>query len=113
MQHNQGSDCMDRDSVLYQLMEVRMDARMGQITEEDCVYQATVKEAGEYSKKLDALKLPRETTQLIDRYVNAQTEQGSRYGDLAYILGFSDCIELLLDKDRFPCVDEHDGKKNF
>lgn len=104
---------MDRDSVLYQLMEVRMDARMGQIAEGDSVYQATVKEAGKYSKKLDALKLPRETTQLIDRYVNAQTEQGSRYGDLAYILGFSDCIELLLDKDLFPCVDEHDDSKKF
>ena len=84
-----------------------MNARMGQITEEDSVYQATVKEAGKYSKKLNTLKLPRETTQLIDRYVNAQTEQGSRYGDLAYILGFSDCIELLLDKERFPCADEH------
>ena len=62
---------------------------------------------------MDALKLPRATTQLIDRYVNVQTEQGSRYGDPAYILGFSDCIELLLDKERFPCVDEHDGSKNF
>ena len=86
---------------------------MGKITEEDSVYQTTAKEAGEYSKKPDALKLPGETTQLIDRYINAQTEQGSRYGDLAYILGFSDCIELLLDKDRFPCVDEQGGSKNF
>ena len=72
-----------------------------------------VKETGKYSKKLDTLKLPRKTTQLIDRYVNAQTEQGSRYGDLAYILGFSDCIELLLGKDCFPCVDEQGGSKKI
>ena len=58
-----GCDCMDRDSVLYQLMEVKMNV----------------------------LQLPRETASLIDRYVNVQIEQGSRYGDPAYILGISDC----------------------
>ena len=71
-----------------------------------------VKETRKYSKKLDTLKLPRKTTQLIDRYV-AQTEQGSRYGDLDYILDFSDCIELLLGKDCFPCVDEQGGSKKI
>ena len=104
---------MNRDSVLYQLMEVRMDARMAKLTDEDSVYQTTAKEAGKYSKKLDALKLPRETTQLIDGYVNAHIEQGSRFGDLAYILGFSDCIELLMEKNRLPCVDEPDGSKKI
>ena len=34
---------------------------------------------------------------LIDRYVSGYNAIGSRYGMLAYMLGFSDCRELLLD----------------
>ncbi len=35
--------------------------------------------------------------ELIDRYGSGYNTIGSRYGMLAYMLGFSDCRELLLD----------------
>ncbi len=42
--------------------------------------------------------MPEEARLLIDRYVNEQNALGSRYGMLAYLLGFSDCKEMLLEK---------------
>ena len=36
--------------------------------------------------------------QLIDRYVSEQNALGSRYGMLAYLLGFSDCKAMFLEK---------------
>ena len=56
---------------------------------------------GEYSDKLDALQLPRKTKLLIDRYTSEHIANGSRYGELAYQLGFSDCAELLLGSPHF------------
>lgn len=35
---------------------------------------------------------------LIDRYVSEQNALGSRYGMLAYLLGFSDCKAMFLGK---------------
>ena len=37
---------------------------------------------------------------LIDRYVSEYNAIGSRYGMHTYMLGFSDCRELLLDPAR-------------
>jgi len=37
---------------------------------------------------------------LIDRHVSGYNAIGSRYGMLAYTLGFSDCRELLLGTAR-------------
>ena len=47
------------------------------------------------------MELPEEVRLLIDRYVSEQNALGSRYGMLAYLLGFSDCKEMLLEKRLF------------
>ena len=86
---------MDKDSVLCQLMGLRMNGVMNRIVEADADYQEIVRKSGEYADRLDALELPEEVRLLIDRYVSEQNALGARYGALAYLLGFSDCVELM------------------
>lgn len=74
---------------------------MNGITENDAFYQETKQWAGEYSDKLDALHLPKETKLLLDRHASEHIANGSRYRELANQLGFSDCAELLLGNPRF------------
>ena len=78
-------------------MGMRMNGIMNGITEQDEDYQALLQEVDRYSGSLESLHLPEETMKLIDRYVSGYNAIGSRYGMLAYMLGFSDCRELLLD----------------
>lgn len=85
---------MDKDSVLYQLMDLRVNTIMNSIVGADEDYQDILRRSDEYSGRLEAMGLPKETMQLIDRYVSEQNALGARYGALAYLLGFSDCIEL-------------------
>lgn len=86
---------MDNDSVLYLLMDMRVNGVLNRIVEADADYQEIVRKSGEYSDRLDALGLPEEVRLLIDRYVSEQNALGARYGALAYLLGFSDCVELM------------------
>ena len=88
---------MDKQSALYQLLGMRMNGIMNGITEQDEDYQALLQEVDKYSGMLEALHLPAEAMKLSDRYVSGYNAIGSRYGMLAYMLGFSDCRELLLD----------------
>lgn len=88
---------MDKQSTLYQLIGIRMNGVMNGITERDEDYQALLRAVNEYSDKLEALHLPADAMKLIERYVSGYNAIGSRYGMLAYLLGFSDCRELLLD----------------
>ncbi|WP_304976368.1 hypothetical protein [uncultured Ligilactobacillus sp.] len=89
---------MEKNSALYQLMIVRMNGVMNGIVSGDEEYQAISRKSDEYSGQLDGMKLPREVRQLIDRYVSEQNALGSRYGMLAYLLGFSDCKAMFLGK---------------
>lgn len=88
---------MDKQSALHQLMELRMNGVMNGITQQDKDYQVLLQAVDGYSGELEALHLPGEAMKLIDRYVSGYNAIGSRYGMLAYLLGFSDCRELLLD----------------
>ena len=89
---------METESALYQLMGVRMNGVMNGITNSDGQYQEIIRKSDEYSGKLEELDLPEEVRLLIDRYVSEQNALGSRYGMLAYLLGFSDCKEMLMEK---------------
>ncbi len=92
---------MEGNTVLHQLMAVWMENAMGGITEGDALYQETKQKAGEYSNKLDALGLPDGAKLPIDRYVSGHIANGTRYGELACQLGFSDCAELLIGNPHF------------
>ncbi len=85
---------MDKDSVMYQLMDLRVNTVLNSILEADEDYQEIRRKSDVYSGRLDAMGLPEETRLLIDRYVSEQNALGARYGALAYLLGFSDCIEM-------------------
>lgn len=85
---------MDKDSVLYQLMDLRVNTILNSIQAADEEYQEIQRMSDVYSGQLDAMDLPREIRLLIDKYVSEQNALGARYGALAYLLGFSDCIEL-------------------
>ena len=85
---------MDNKSVLYQLMDTRMGEALHKITKEDTSFMQTKEKADEYAAKLASLNLPEETMRLIDQYVNERSANWVRYGELAYMLGFSDCKEL-------------------
>ena len=86
---------MDKDSVLYLLMDMRVNGILDRILERDAEYQEIIQKSGEYSEKLDAMHLPPEVMDLVDHYVSEQNALGARYGALAYLLGFSDCVELM------------------
>ena len=92
---------METESALYQLMGVRMNGVMNGITNSDGQYQEIIRRSDVYSDRLEEMELPEEVRLLIDRYVSAQNALGSRYGMLAYLLGFSDCREMLLEKRLF------------
>ena len=81
-----------------------MNSVMNEITNNDMEYQEIIRKSDVYSDKLDALQLPKETQLLIDQYVSEQNALGSRYGMLAYLLGFSDCKELFIEKSPFSNV---------
>ena len=86
---------MDNDSVLYILMDMRVNGILDRILERDAEYQEIIQKSSEYSEKLDAMHLPPEVMDLVDHYVSEQNALGARYGALAYLLGFSDCVELM------------------
>lgn len=86
---------MDNDSVLYILMDMRVNGILDRILERDAEYQEIIQKSGEYSEKLDAMHLPPEVMDLVDHYVSEQNALGARYSALAYLLGFSDCVELM------------------
>lgn len=56
---------MEGNTVLHQLMSVRMESNMNGITKNDAFYQETKQRAEDYSDKLDALQLPKETKLLL------------------------------------------------
>ncbi len=89
---------MAKESALYQLMGIRMNGIMNDITNSDGEYQEIIRKSDEYSDRLERIGLPVDIRQLIDCYVSEQNALGSRYGRLAYLLGFSDCKAMFLGK---------------
>lgn len=98
---------MDKDSVMYQLMDLRVNTVLNSIQAADEEYQEILRKSDVYSGQLDAMDLPRETRLLIDQYVSEQNALGARYGALAYLLGFSDCIELFRNTLQVPKWEEN------
>ncbi len=92
---------MEKEYALYQLRDIRMNGVMNGIVSNDGEYQSIIRKSDEYSDRLDEMDLSKEVRLLIDRYVSEQNALGSRYGMLAYLLGFSDCKEMLLEKCLF------------
>lgn len=101
IRHQGRRDWMGTEPALYQLMRIRMNSVMNDITNSDGEYQAIIRKSDEYSDKLDKVGLPKEARLLIDSYVSEQNALCSRYGMLAYLLGYSDCKEMLLEKCLF------------
>ena len=89
---------LEKDSALYQLMDTRMHSVMNGIVSSDGEYQAILRRSDIYSGELDRMDLSKEIRLLIDRYVSEQNALGSRFGMLAYLLGFSDCKAMFLGK---------------
>ena len=89
---------MEKDSALYQLMDTRMHSIMNGIVSSDGEYQAILRKSDIYSGELDRMDLSKEIRLLIDRYVSEQNALGSRFGMLAYLLGFSDCKAMFFGK---------------
>lgn len=92
---------MDKDSVLYLLMDMRVNGILDRILEKDEEYQEIARKSGEYLDRLEAMNLPQEALLLIDRHSCEQNALGARYGALAYLLGFSDCVELMAKPFHF------------
>ena len=86
---------MDMNSVLYQLMDMRTNGILNKIVEVDADYQKINRKSDIFFKQLDEMDLPEEVRSLIDRLVSEQNALGARYGALAYLLGFSDSVELM------------------
>lgn len=93
---------MDKDSVLYLLMDMRVNGVLDRILEKDEEYQKIARKSGEYLERLEAMELPKEARELIDLHSCEQNALGARYGALAYLLGFSDCVELMTNPLHLP-----------
>ena len=93
---------MAKDSALYQLMDIRMNGVMNDITNSDGEYQEIIRKSNEYSDALNKMELPKEVRRLNDRYISEQNALGSRYGMLAYLLGFSDCKAMFWGNACLP-----------
>lgn len=85
---------MDKDSVLYQLMELRINTILNSILATDKDYQDIIQKSNKYTDQLDSIGLPTRVRSLIDGYISEHNALCARYGAIAYQLGFSDCIEL-------------------
>ncbi len=81
---------MDKDSVLYLLMDMRVNGVLDRILEKDGEYQEIARKSEGYLDRLEAMDLPKEARELIDLHSCEQNALGARYGALAYLLGFSD-----------------------
>ena len=86
---------MDKDCVLYLLMDMRVNGVLDRILGKNADYQEIIRKSSDYSTRLDAMELPAEIRSLIDEYICEQNSLGARCGALAYLLGFSDCVELM------------------
>ena len=95
---------MDNDSVLYLLMDMRVNGVLDRILEKDEEYQEITRKSGEYLDMLEAMELPQEARSLIDLHSCEQNALGARYGALAYQLGFSDCMELMAKPLHLPAA---------
>ena len=73
---------MDKKSPFFQLMDLRMNGIMNELTAQDEDYQSLIKKADEYTDRLEALNLSRETLNLIDRYATDATQSGAAMGCL-------------------------------
>ena len=98
---------MDKDSVMYQLMDLRVNGVLNSILAVDEDYQEISRKSDVYSSQLDAMELPKDVRTLIDRYISEQNALGARYGALAYLLGFSDCIEMFRNTLQVPKWEEN------
>lgn len=98
---------MANNTVLFQIMDLRINDALEKVLANDDDYQKTQKQADIYSNQMDALNLANETRLLIDRYASALNANSCRYGELAYVLGFSDCLELLLGLSHVPTLKKH------
>lgn len=92
---------MDTKSALYQLMDIRVNNTLDEIIRNDEEYQQISKQSSEYLEKLDAMALPQDVRTLIEQHTSEQNALGARYGALAYVLGFSDCIDLFCSASHF------------
>ena len=77
---------MDKDSVLYLLMDMRVNGILDRILEKDEEYQEIARKSGEYLDRLEAMDLPKEARELIDLHSCEQNALGARYGTLAYLV---------------------------
>ena len=86
---------MDKNSLLYQLMAMRMNGIMNGVAERDEDYQTSLSAADPYIDQLKALHLPKKTRQLIDDCVSAHVAIGS-------------CsLHLPNPERRFPSMDSY------
>lgn len=83
---------MDSNSVLYQLMDIRMNSITNEITNRDKEYQEISRSSDEYSGRLDALHLPKEVRLLIDRYISEQ----NTHSTCAIAPGMGACLSARL-----------------
>lgn len=92
---------MEKNCVFCQLSDFRTDSGMSHIVLDDAEYQAILKKSDEYEEALDQLELSEKAKKLLDCFASEQNALGARYGILAYRLGFSDCLKLVLGALQF------------
>ena len=69
---------MDKDSVLYLLMDMRVNGILDRILEKDEEYQGIARKSYEYLDRLEAMDLPQEARSLIDLHSCEQNALSAR-----------------------------------
>lgn len=98
---------MANNTDLFQIMGLRINDALEKIIASEDDYQETQKQADIYANQIDALNLDGETRLLIHRHVRVLNANSCRYREFAYVLGFSDYLELLLGLSHVPSLKKY------
>lgn len=70
---------MDKDSVMYLLMDMRVNGILDRILEKDEEYQEIARKSVEYLDRLEVMNLPQEARSLIDKHSCEQNALGGTF----------------------------------
>lgn len=82
------------DSILEELLFLRLDTALEEVLREDERCQRANKAISEQTRKLDAIGLHHTQWKAVDDALSAYNRYSWEYGRVAYLLGFQDAVRL-------------------
>lgn len=87
----------EKESLLEQFFEARADTALEESVRKDMKYQKASAEIRKEVKKIDKIKLNHKQWGIVDNALSACNNKSAEYGRIAYMQGFKDAANLLLE----------------